>query len=474
MPPRRPGDDPENGSGRRVSAAKTPARKAFTQAHRRVDDEIVETADPVSPALLSDVLVVPAAERVARSQAAVPASPPAAVATPTPPPAPLPATAPSPVPGRSASRKNVRGARPASRPVDATATSAVLVRQIRGGVVESRHRGSVVEVGIDGSIRRLIGDPETIVNVRSAVKPFGLAALVEAGGVAEFDLSDAELAIMAGSHSGEDLHVRTLQGVFRRAGVTQQTLGCGSEGAPLDALTAARLARDGEKPGPVRHMCSGQHVSMLLLCRMNNWPFEEYWRPDHPVQRLYAATVARAFDTTPEMLIFSTDACGVPTYAFSLYEVARAFAMLADPAAVSATDARAGLAEALTRIRDAMVANPEMVGGTRERLDSSVMKAAPHRVLSKGGAEGLRGFALMPGDGHATASGVALKIEDGGGFDRAVSAASVEALRQVGALDAAALRALHRYHRPAALDPRGEPVAEAVAEFELVPVGERL
>jgi L-asparaginase II len=331
-----------------------------------------------------------------------------------------------------------------------------------------------VEVGIDGSIRRLIGNPETVVNLRSAVKPFGLVALVEAGGVAEFDLSPAELAVMAGSHSGEDLHVRTLQGVFRRAGVTQQILGCGAEGAPLDALTAARLARDGEKPGPVRHMCSGQHASMLLLCRMNNWPFEEYWRADHPVQRLYAATVARAFDTTPEMLVLSTDACGVPTFAFPLYEVARAFAMLADPGAILATDARASLAPALIRIRDAMVAHPEMVGGTRERLDSSVMKAAPGRVLSKGGAEGLRGFALLPGEGRAAASGVALKIEDGGGFDRAVSAASVETLRQVGALDSAALRALHRYHRPVALDPRGEPVAEAVAEFELVPVGELL
>jgi hypothetical protein len=69
---------------------------------------------------------------------------------------------------------------------------------------------------------------------------------------------------------------------------------------------------------------------------------------------------------------------------------------------------------------------------------------------------------------------VALKIEDGGGFDRAVSAASVETLRQVGGLDAAAQRALHRYHRPVALDPRGETVAEAVAEFELIPVGELL
>jgi L-asparaginase II len=457
MSPLRPGEDPENGSERPVSAAKTPARKAWVQAHRRHESA-------TNPAAMSDVVVVPAAESTAitgpvghESPAVI--APPAALGR---------------IPGRSASRKNVRGARPVPRLAESLATSPVLVRQVRGGVVESRHRGSVVEVGIDGSIRRLIGDPETVVNLRSAVKPLGLVALVEAGGVAEFDLSPAELAMMAGSHSGEDLHVRTLQSVFRRAGVTQQILGCGADGAPLDALTAARLARDGEKPGPVRHMCSGQHASMLLLCRMNNWPFEEYWRPDHPVQRLYAATVARAFDTTPEMLIFSTDACGVPTFAFPLYEVARAFAMLANPGALPATDARASLAPALIRIRDAMVAFPEMVGGTRERLDSSVMKAAPGRILSKGGAEGLRGFALLPGEGRAAASGVALKIEDGGGFDRAVSAASVEMLRQVGALDSAALRALHRYHRPVARDPRGEPIAEAVAEFELIPVGELL
>jgi L-asparaginase II len=456
MPPPRLEEDAENGSARPASTAKTPARKAWVQAHRR--DEAATNVPAASKTSL-----VPAAEVATLSGPVAPDSP-AAIARPATPPV---------IPGRSASRKNVRGVRPAPRPAESPATSSVLVRQVRGGVVESRHRGSVVEVGTDGSIRRLIGDPETVVNLRSAVKPFGLAALVEAGGVAEFDLSAAELAIMAGSHSGEDLHVRTLQGVFRRAGVTQQILGCGAAGAPLDALTAARLARDGEKPGPVRHMCSGQHASMVLLCRLNSWPFEEYWRADHPVQRLYAATVARAFDTTPEMMVLSTDACGVPTFAFPLYEVARAFAMLADPGAIPVADARAGLAPALIRIRDAMIACPEMVGGTRERLDSSVMKAASGRVLSKGGAEGLRGFALLPGEGRA-ASGVALKIEDGGGFDRAVSAASVETLRQVGALDSAALRALHRYHRPVALDPRGEPVAEAVAEFELVPVGELL
>jgi L-asparaginase II len=372
---------------------------------------------------------------------------------------------------RPVSIKNVRGPRPAPRHGEIGRAMPVLVRQMRGDVVESRHRGVIVEVGVEGTVRRSLGDIDTLVNLRSAVKPFGLVAFVEAGGVKEFDITPPELAIMAGSHSGEDLHVRTLQGVLRRANISQQALGCGSEGAPLDALTAARLARDGEKAGSIRHMCSGQHVSILLLCRMHGWPLDEYWTSDHPVQRLYSETVAKVFSTLPELLTVSTDACGVPTYAFPLHEVARAFAMLADPDAVPGSDPRASLVPALHEIRDAMLAHPEMVAGNRDRLDTSVMKAAPGRLVSKGGAEGLRGFSILPSD-TAAASGLVLKIEDGGGFDRAVSAASVEALAQVGVLDSAALRALGRYHRPAALDPRGDHVGEAISEFDLAPVGE--
>jgi hypothetical protein len=50
----------------------------------------------------------------------------------------------------------------------------------------------------------------------------------------------------------------------------------------------------------------------------------------------------------------------------------------------------------------------------------------------------------------------------------------VEALRQAGALDGTALRSLARYHRPKGLDPHGEVASEAVAEFDLTPVGELL
>lgn len=375
----------------------------------------------------------------------------------------------------AAERATPRSVRPRVRK-GARAETPVLVRQLRNGIEESVHRGDIVEADVGGRSLRQLGDADRVVTLRSTVKPFGLLALLDAGGIEAFDLEPAELAIMASSHSGEDIHVRTIQGIFRRAGVSQALLACGADGMPLDALTAARLARDGEKASPIRHMCSGQHTVSLLLSRLRGWDLETYWQPSHPSQVAYRAAVARAFGTTPERLRTAIDGCGVETYAFRLREVAAAYAMLADPAALDAKDPRAALAPHLALIRDAMMANPEMVGGRHDRLDTSLMKANPGRLIAKAGMEALRAIAILPGPRAGTngtaASGMAIKIEDGDGYDRGTWAASVEALRQAGVLDGQALRALARYHRPTLHDPHGRVGAESVPEFELAPVGE--
>jgi L-asparaginase II len=354
----------------------------------------------------------------------------------------------------------------------------ILVRQLRNGIEESVHRGDIVECDVDGRLVRGLGDPDRLVTLRSCVKPFGVVALIEAGGIEAFELEPAEVAVMASSHSGEDLHVRTIQAMYRRAGVTQSLIATGIEGMPLDPLTATRLARDGEKPGPIRHMCSGQHSVLILLSRLKGWDPTTYWREDHPAQVAYQAVVARAFGVAPDRLVTAIDGCGLLTYAFPLREVARAYALLADPGSVGRKDARASLAPALTIVRDAMIANPEMIGGTRDRLDTSLMKALPGRIVSKSGMEALRGVAILPGprtSGSETgATGMAIKIEDGDGYDRGTWAASVEALVQAGVIDGQALRMLARYHRPVSMDPHGRVGAEAVASFELAPLGELL
>src|SRR5258706_3716231 len=347
---------------------------------------------------------------------------------------------------------------------------------MRNGVEESAHRGDIVEVDAAGRMIRAVGDPDHLVNLRSCVKPFGVTAVVEAGGQKEFALEPPEIAIMASSHSGEDLHVRTLQALYRRTGVSQAALATGIEGMPLDELTKARLARDGERPGEIRHMCSGQHSVFLLLCRLNNWSTDGYWLDEHPAQVAYREVVAKAFGTTPAKLRLGIDGCGVATYAFPLREIARAYAFLADPASVPGNDSRAALSGSLTIVRDAMLGHPELVAGSRDRIDTSIMKALPGRIISKGGMEALRGLAILPGPRargqSAAASGMAIKIEDGDGYDRGTWAASIEALAQAGVLEGQPLRRLSRYHPPITTDPHGRISAEAVASFELAPIGE--
>ena len=138
------------------------------------------------------------------------------------------------------------------RSADADVATPILVRQLRNGIEESVHRGDIVEADASGELIRVLGDPERVVTLRSTVKPFGAVALIEAGGVEAFDLQPAEIAILASSHSGEDIHVRTLQGMFRRAGVSQAVprVRCRGDAARCaDRRTAGTRRREG-RPDP--------------------------------------------------------------------------------------------------------------------------------------------------------------------------------------------------------------------------------
>ncbi len=97
------------------------------------------------------------------------------------------------------------------------------------------------------------------------------------------------------------------------------------------------------------------------------------------------------FGVKPDKLVTGVDGCGILTYAFRLREVAEAYAVLADPTALPASDPRSVFTADLVTIRDAMLAHPEMVAGSRDRLDTSLMKAADGGIVSKSGMEGLRG-----------------------------------------------------------------------------------
>lgn len=342
----------------------------------------------------------------------------------------------------------------------------LLVEVTRGDRVESRHRGSVALVSPAGELIAAAGDPDEFIYLRSVAKPFQVAPFVASGRFDAYDFPTPieSLAIMAASHAGEDRHVRTVQAVLRAGGLTREVLACGAA-APSDVETAQRLVRDGEPPSAIRHNCSGKHAGMALHAKAAGWPVETYWQPDHPIQLLALETVALLTDTPVARIATATDGCGVVTFGLPLRALALAFARLADPSAVADVPLRG----ALERIRDAMMAYPELIGGDRRALDTSLMRAAAGRLVSKGGAEGVQATGLLPGarGKGSGAAGLAIKIEDGDRARRARNVATVEALRQLGVLDAEAVGRLGEYASPPVLDPRGNPSGEVRPVFQL-------
>jgi L-asparaginase II len=344
----------------------------------------------------------------------------------------------------------------------------VLVEVTRGGRVESSHRGSITVVAPDGSPIASVGDPEQFVFSRSSAKPFQLAPFVASGRFDEYDLGTEALAIMAASHSGEDRHVRLVQEILRRGGLTSAVLQ-NQVHPPYDVETAQRLLRDGERPTALRGNCSGKHAGMILFAKASGWPLDTYWHPDHPVQRLALETVSALSDVPIEEVAIAVDGCGVVCFGMPLRGLATAFARLADPSAVADPPLRS----ALTRIRDAMMEHPELVAGERRRIDTALMRSYPKRILSKGGAEGILAMALPPGALPARAPfgegplGVAGKVEDGNLARRAGDVASIAILRQLGLVTDPLAGPLVDFAAPPIVDPRGGSSGDVRPAFRL-------
>jgi L-asparaginase II len=281
----------------------------------------------------------------------------------------------------------------------------------RGDRIESVHAVAACASGVDGEVLLALGDIDEPVYLRSAAKPFIAAAVVRAGAADRFDLDDRDLAIMSASHAGEPDHVAAVLALLEKIGARPEDLQCGAQ------------------PSVLHNTCSGKHAGILALCRVLDVPFTDYLEPTHPAQRAILALCERVSDDRfgPDRL--GVDGCGIPVYATSLRNAARAFARFA-----TLQDLEPGDAEALVRVRAAMIAEPFYVAGTG-RFDTDLLRAGSGRIACKAGAEGVHASALLD-----AGAGLVLKVVDGS--RRAAAPAAVALLAQLHALDEMQVSAL--------------------------------
>nr|MBA2529990.1 asparaginase [Euzebyales bacterium] len=281
-----------------------------------------------------------------------------------------------------------------------------LVRVVRNGVVESAHSGHVAVCDPSGAVVAALGDAELPTYVRSAVKPFQALAILELLEQAGVTLDVDGLAIGCASHDGTEAHQIEAARLLAEAGLDEAALQC-PPALPKDLPTIL----DQRRPEPLAHNCSGKHAAFLLAHTAIGEPPASYLDTASQLQRRvrdHLAEVSGATPTGPGI-----DGCGAPAWVLPLRGLATGFARMA-----VAGDGH------LLRVRAAMTARPDLVGG-EEAFDTQFMRHDP-RVVAKRGAEAVLAAGL---DRAGAPVGVAIKIVDGGArADGPVMAAVLEVL----------------------------------------------
>jgi L-asparaginase II len=261
-----------------------------------------------------------------------------------------------------------------------------LVQVMRGDTVESVHCIAASVVDAAGNTTYELGDTAQMYPVRSLAKPLLAAELVRSGAADAFNLGPQDIALAAGSHDGEQIHVDGVAQFLAKIDLTADALQCG----PAHEGNA-------EVGPPIGNNCSGKHAAVLAIAKHLGAPTIGYLEPEHPVQRWLQPRLAAAFGLPRPPPTFMIDGCGLPIFPTSLRAIAAAYARFGasdDPACF--------------RVRAAMACFPHYIGGTNGNLDTEIASCALGSVIGKVGAEGLHADAVT-----SNGLGIAIKVIDG-------------------------------------------------------------
>ncbi|MCA9732029.1 MAG: asparaginase [Deferribacteres bacterium] len=307
------------------------------------------------------------------------------------------------------------------------AQSAVkLAHVIRGAHVESEHWGHIVVADAEGNIHHAWGNPEQIVHMRSAAKPFQVLPALQDDLASHFQLTREELALACASHNGESRHTEIAASILHKIGLHQDNLQCGVH-RPLGVDLG--VVPEQEKYTVLQNNCSGKHAVMLAACQKNGWPVENYLEPAHPHQKRILGTLAEMGRIEKKKIGINIDGCSAPEFSLPLKNVATMYANLAS-----------GMDSPIDPFK-LMAEHPFLIAGTK-RFDTAIISAMAGKVVAKIGAEGLECFAVR----GEKPLGIVISIVDGN--SRATPPVALALLQKLGILNEQHLAKLQAYREP--------------------------
>ena len=252
----------------------------------------------------------------------------------------------------------------------------VLLEVVRNEMVESIHAGHLLILGKDGAPILELGDLNSPIYPRSAVKSIQASAMVRAG----LKVSPKELALICASHAGSSEHLDVARSILSVVGLDESAL----KNTPDKPLGAVERAAWGDKaPTSLAANCSGKHAGMVATCKANGWDLASYKEVTHPLQ----LAIRDEFEKLSGEAItkVGVDGCGAPLFTISLAGLAKALRNLmlsSDPVH--------------QEVVDACRANPVMVSGAG-RLPTVLMERVDG-LFVKDGAEGVMVIGTRSGE----------------------------------------------------------------------------
>ena len=302
----------------------------------------------------------------------------------------------------------------------------LLANVIRGETVESVYCGHLSIIDGNGNTVASLGDPSTVTYFRSSAKAFQAIPFLTSGAAEAFSFAEDEVALAVASHSGEPMHVEIAARMLAKAGFSESDLQCG-EHLPFSEAEAHEMLAAGEKPTQLHNNCSGKHAAMLAFAKHIGADTATYLSPDNRIQKRILRCVADFAEVPEDIIATGVDGCSAPIFALPVVAMAKSFINLIAPAKFPEQTQLA-----CRRIVDAMISYPELIGGST-RLDTMLMNAAPARIISKVGADGVWLCGVLPCEKWPTGLGIALKVADGDDY-RARPVVAIEILRQLDVL----------------------------------------
>ena len=273
----------------------------------------------------------------------------------------------------------------------------------RAGARESIHVVDIALCDAEGQLVLALGDPETEIFPRSAIKPLQAIALIEKllrDGKADM-LSDEEVSFICASHNGEPYHAECARTLLNRFSIKEEALVCGAHWS-LDTDSLIEQVRSLDNPTRAHNNCSGKHAGMLVLAHLEGLPLADYHQVSHPIQQRILGVLEMMIGCDILSFTHGIDGCGAPAYSAPLGNWARGLALFTGDD--SLPELRRKACQLITH---AIPAAPHMMAG-QNRACSAVNQYYRTAITVKTGAEGVFAAAF-----HDLGLGLMLKARDG-------------------------------------------------------------